>query len=465
MKQYKKLLEDSFIFAIGNLGSKLITFLMLPLYTYTLTTSEYGTVDLLLTTTSLLLPIIGLSVFDAVLRFSMDKKLDSSSILSNGIYVTSLASGVLILLIIPFIYFNNNLAFLAILLIIQLFQNLFSQFAKAINELKVFAFNGILLSFVTAGLNILFLVTLKMGLSGYLYSILLANLVSTIYLGSRLKIAKIYDKKKISKKEIFMLLKFSVPLIPNSIAWWATSAIGRYFVLIWLGTAANGIFAVSNKIPTLLTVFTSIFAQSWQISAIEGYEGEDNKGFLDSVYSFYTFLLFIGSSILIIFIKPIIIVLVSSEFFESWRYVPFLLLTVIFSSISGFLGSQYIAMKDSTGVFKTTVIGSAANILLNFLLVPYIGIQGVGIASFLSFFGVWIIRHKKISRIYNLKFSTTSILLSTAIITVQCIISVNIKSNLNYIYQMITLLLLFIVYRKITVKLTLKIKRFIVKIV
>ncbi|WP_270364556.1 hypothetical protein [Enterococcus malodoratus] len=68
--KYKRLAGNSILFAVGNLGSKLISFFMLPLYTWKLTQSDFGISDLVLSTLSLLLPIISLSVYDAVLRFS-----------------------------------------------------------------------------------------------------------------------------------------------------------------------------------------------------------------------------------------------------------------------------------------------------------------------------------------------------------------------------------------------------------
>lgn len=442
MNNYKKLINNSIIFAIGNMGSKVITFVMLPLYTYALSTEEYGTVDLLLTTISLLLPIVGLSVFESVLRFAMEKNRDPESVFSNSMYVTLLSS-LLLLFTIPFaMKFENWIGILPILLIIQLFQNLFSQYAKAINKINIFAMNGILLSFFTAGLNIIFLVPFKMGLHGYLLSLVFANIISTVYLSVRLDVPKIYNRKKVNSKDIIDQLRFCIPLIPNSIAWWLTTAVGRYFILIFIGMSANGIFAVSNKIPTLLVVFTSIFAQSWQISAIESYENEDGKEILNNVYNYYFFLLFLSSSFLILFIRPMMKILVSPEFFSSWKYVPFLLLSVIFSSISGFLGSQYIAMKDSVGVFKTTIIGAVLNVILNLVLIPIIGLQGVGVSSFLSFFIVWLIRHNRINKLYNLELNIFKLIVLIFLLVLQGVLSI---CNLNIIFFLLQILILFII--------------------
>lgn len=74
MNQYKKLFNDSIVFAIGSFGSKLITFFLVGFYTYYLSKSEYGTADLLINSVNLLLPVVSLSVSEGVLRFVLDSK-------------------------------------------------------------------------------------------------------------------------------------------------------------------------------------------------------------------------------------------------------------------------------------------------------------------------------------------------------------------------------------------------------
>ncbi|MCE2197920.1 hypothetical protein GPX82_02235 [Streptococcus thermophilus] len=73
MNKYKKLLSNSLVFTIGNLVSKLLVFLLVPLYTYAMTPQEYGMADLYQTTASILLPLITMNIFDATLRFAMEK--------------------------------------------------------------------------------------------------------------------------------------------------------------------------------------------------------------------------------------------------------------------------------------------------------------------------------------------------------------------------------------------------------
>ncbi|MGG7153562.1 oligosaccharide flippase family protein, partial [Clostridium neonatale] len=89
MKKERTLLKNTLIYAIGNFGSKMLTFLLLPLYTYYLTTSEYGYFDLVLSTITLCIPIITLQVNDGMYRDLLDcnKCDDISMIFSNTIII------------------------------------------------------------------------------------------------------------------------------------------------------------------------------------------------------------------------------------------------------------------------------------------------------------------------------------------------------------------------------------------
>lgn len=97
--QYKNLITNSFVFTVANLGSKIISFIMVPLYTYVLSKEEYGTVDLMTTFNSLLIPIVFLCASDAVLRYCMDKRYNSREVLSNSLLIYVWGTGLLCLII------------------------------------------------------------------------------------------------------------------------------------------------------------------------------------------------------------------------------------------------------------------------------------------------------------------------------------------------------------------------------
>lgn len=184
MTKFKKLISTSIIFAIGNFGSKIISIVLVPLYTYYLSSAEYGTIDIVTTTTGMLFPIISLSIYDAVFRFAMDKNVSKQSVLTNALAVTIL--GVLIsLLFYPvlgaFKVFDEILKYLYIILILQAFQGLLADFTRGIGKVKIFAINGIIQTLTLSVSNILLLVIFDKGVDGYFLSIIISNAISILF--------------------------------------------------------------------------------------------------------------------------------------------------------------------------------------------------------------------------------------------------------------------------------------------
>ena len=102
---YKKLFNNSIIFAIGDIGSKGVTLLLVPLYTFHLSQSEYGSIDIIQVTINLLVPILSLSIFESVLRYVMDKEEDTSIVFTNCFLITFISSFVRVPLVSRYILF------------------------------------------------------------------------------------------------------------------------------------------------------------------------------------------------------------------------------------------------------------------------------------------------------------------------------------------------------------------------
>ena len=453
LSTYKKLIGNSFVFAIGNLGSKLISIILVPLYTYYLTTVEYGTIDLITTTASLLLPIVSLSIFDAVLRFAMDKNQPTDAVFTNALVVTLLGSLIAFLSYPILSYFNvfgDLIIFMYIILFLQAFQSLSAQFIRAIGKVKIFALNGIVMTIVTGIMNIMLLVYLNMGVRGYLLAIVLANLVSIIYLTIVGKTYKFINLKKINKKLTNQMLIYCVPLIPNALMWWVMNASSRYFILFFVGASANGLFAVANKIPSLLSILNQIFSQAWQLSAIEEYDSKDKSRFYSEVFNYFSMVMFLGTSAILVVIKILMEFAVAPEFYTAWKYIPFLLLGVVFSSFSSFLGTNYIAAKKTGGVFKTSIIGGIVNVLSNLIFVPWIGTNGAGISTMISFFVIWIIRVYDTKQFINMKLDGKILTANILVIAVQIsLLYLNLATTSELLLEGLLFIILMIVNKSL----------------
>ncbi|MDM5221859.1 polysaccharide biosynthesis C-terminal domain-containing protein [Peribacillus sp. NJ11] len=444
MNVYKKLVNNSLIFAIGNLGTKLIIFLLLPLYTTYLKKSEFGLVDLFTTTLSFLIPIFTLSIFDSVLRFAMDKNYDKQAVLINSIVVT-LGGFILSILIYPIFInilpFDDLILYFYLILFFQSINATLTQYVRAQGKIKLFAISGIINAFTLLFCNIVLLVIYQMGIIGYLVSLIFANLITGIFLIYKGKLKQSFKVSKINIKLTKEMLLYSIPLIPNALMWWVMGLSDRYIITYFLGLSATGVYAVANKIPSILNMVNSIFFQAWQMSAIEEHDSKDKDKFFSNVFNIFSIAMLVSASIILVNLKLIMKLVVADNYFEAWKYVPFLLLGVVFSSFSGFLGTNYIAAKKTKGVFKTSVIGAIINIIINVILIPKIGINGAAIGTMVSFAVIWILRIIDTKSFVDISINYKKIILTFIVLFIQIKI-LYMSLNLEYIIQIFLFLII-----------------------
>ena len=450
MKKYKYLFKNLGLLTISNFGSKILTFLLVPLYTNVLTTGEYGTYDLYVTTTLLLSPVLSLNIADSVMRFSLDKGRNQRDVFTVGfIRIFSAICIFSVLVAVNYAFgiisvFNQFPFFLWLYFSLSLTYDFLTQFSRGMDRVSDLAVAGLLNSATMVTLNIVFLLVLKIGLTGYFLANCLAFIIPIIYLTFRLKTYRklnIRFKDKPLKKE---MEKYSTPIIFNTIGWWINNVSDRYVITWLLSVDANGIYSVAYKIPSVLNVFQSIFSQAWTISAIKEFDDE-NKKFYSSIYKIYNFSMVFICSVLLIFNQLIARLLFAKEFFEAWKYAPFLLISVVFGSLSGLLGGVFSAAKKSKVFAQTTVIGAVINIVLNIVLVSKIGAIGAAIATMISYFVVWAARFYEANKIIKFEINLKRDSVSYIILLAQAIIMVLISNNIIKYALIVALLAILIV--------------------
>lgn len=451
MNAYKKLFNNVIVFTIGSLGSKLIAFLLLPLYSFYLSSAEYGTIDLVVTTVSMLLPVVSVCMNDAAVRFAMDKTNNNRKVLTNCLtvfFVTFLG----------FIFFLpvfsvskiifDYVVYLYVLILLQGCYQIIAQFARGIGKSKIFAGSGIILAFFTAIFAILFLVVFKTGLVGYFWAIIIAYIVSLLYLLFFVKPLNYFHFRLIEWKFSRELVTYSLPLIPNYLIWIGTNSVSKYIITFFIGVSATGIFAIGSKIPTMLSVISDIFIQAWQLSVIEEFENNNDKNsnFYNNVFSIYSMILIVGAGIFIMLLKVIFRYLFDPSYFQAWEVVPFLFIGTVFSAFAGFIGQAYIGLKKTSGVIRTSSIAGIISITLSFVLIPIIGLPGAGISSMISFLILFLIRYKEMNREMKLKINWVNFILSILILILEIIV-LHLKLNLIlevFVNSLLVLILLFI---------------------
>lgn len=400
-----RLIRSTGIYFIGTFVSRLLQFFILPIITAIMTPEEYGTYDLIIVSSGLILPLVTLQVAEALFRFlfNSDKKYKKiiistvTSLMMLGVLILSL----LIIIENKFIGKLQYSNFIIMYFVTQSILLLYQKVARSLRKNKVFALSGIIQTFVLLITQIILITKLGFRVNGLLLGNIFSNIVCIIYLESRIRILKYIDIKSISFKSIKEVITFSLPLIPNSISYWLMNSANKYIIGITLGITANGIYAISNKFPALLTTATGVFHMAWQETSIIEENSKNKDDFNTNIFN--AFMIFVISSVLVLLplIKIFIPIIIDSKYSEGKLYIPILIFTSVFNAFSGFYGSAYITYKKTIGALWTTIIGTIINISITYILISKIGLFAPAIGSCLAFLIVWIIRVISLKKIFN----------------------------------------------------------------
>lgn len=395
--RYKELGINTALFAISSFGSKFVSFFMLPLYTAMLTTGDYGAVDLVNSTVGLLVPLFTLNIQDAVLRYGLGKDAEPEEILSIGLRVVAGASCILliVLMVIATIRVvplsSTYFLFLYAMFVLTALSNVMTMYVKSQDHIGLLVVSGIGNTLVMCVSAVLLLVVLKVGVIGYMASMTLGSLFAVLYLFFSGKIWKgisVNSRPGLAKS----MISFSLPLVANSLAWWVNDVSDRYVVTIICGVAANGLYAVAYKIPTILSTLQSIFYNAWAISAVKEFDSEDSDGFLGHTYELYSGLLAICCSVIMFANIFLASILYSEEFFGAWRYVPLLLVSVLLNGLALFEGCIFTAARNTRAVSVTTAVGAIVSIASCVVLTLVMGPVGAAFATLIGYLITWITR-------------------------------------------------------------------------
>lgn len=425
MREYKYLISNTALFTISRVSSKLVMFILMPLYTGILTTSEYGFIDLIVTSIDILIPILTLGIAESTLRFAIDNNSDKKQVLNISLLMLLIGMIITSVLytIIPKNSMINTYALLIFMVIFtSILHIILSQFIRGIERVKLYAIDGILCSFLLAISNIVCLVYLKLGIEGYLLSIVISQLISGLFLIIVGKIYRYIEPRKIDLKLMKNMIRYSLPLVPNALSWWIINTSSRYIITFFCGIGATGLYSAAYKLPAILNTFIDIFMKAWRISAIK--EAENTTIFYSNIFKCYFIFTSITTSLILIVIRLIARILYSNEFYNAWIYVPFLLLSAFFMGLSSYFGVIYNVKYKTKAVLLTTALGAIINLILTVIFVRSIGVLGATLGAMIANLIVWIYRVIDTKKYIDIKIDWRNVIVTIAILLIQSILLV-----------------------------------------
>ena len=402
----RELMKNTIIIAIGKFSTQVISYLLLPLYTSILTTSEYGIYDFLVTACVFIVPFITLLMEESMFRFLIDeeKKEGKEKVMSNACIFSVLSMIIWCLLIfIVLSLFKYKYTLVFVLYIVScILITLTNSVTRGLSKLKLYSLSNFILSTITIILNILFIAKFRFGVNGLLYSTIIANTVTSLFIFFRLKIYSFIKLKLVNKDYLNKMVKYSYPLVPNSIGWLVINISDRIMVTFMLGSSQNGIYAMANKFPNIMNTFSSFFFTAFKENASKVIKKKDYEDYYNNILNI-VHNSFITISLMLITVIPFIFNLfIKKAYVDAYNYIPILVIALYYGNMAGFYGSLFVAFKETKIIGSSTVIGAIINIIINLLLIKFVGLYAAVISTLIANYIVTIIRKEKIKKYINL---------------------------------------------------------------
>ena len=422
--KYIRLLKDTGIFALGSLGSKLILFLMVPLYTNCMTSAEYGTADLVFTVAQLVMPFVSVVIFDSVIRFGLARDEKPADVLRAGLTVCGVGSATM-LLAAPLIGLYDAVSgwqwYLSMYVDLTMCGSCLMNYLKVMDSNRLFALLSVIQTLVLALCNVAFLLYADMGIRGYLLSACIAALIPVVCPLIFGDAARDLVKSRFDKRLLKRMLSYSAPLILNNVSWWVVQSLDKLMLEAMAGAAILGIYTVATKIPSLINVATSIFSQAWGISSVKEMESTNSGRYYSNVLKALYAFVFGAAVVLIAIVRPFMAIYVGEGFGESWRYVPLLLVSASFSAVASYYGSLYGALFKSVNNMMTTLLAAVVNAVINVLLIPTMGIWGAVIGTVVAYAVLMVARMADVARFIEIEIGVPRFVASSALMAAYAI--------------------------------------------
>lgn len=392
-----KIFGNSLIYTAVTILQRCISFFLLPLYTIYLTPADYGITGVVSSVSSLLAIFCTLGLSAAGNRFYYKYNCDPEysrklygTIACTILMNTAIFGGIFLVahkwIVDPMLgeidFYPCVLVGLLNVLVTPLY-SLYQSFLQTIQDGVKFGINAMLNFLLILGLTIVFVVVYRMGALGVLLANLIASVVFFVYVFFDFFIHQRIGIDKSVCKESY---KYSLPLLPHTIANWSNGTIDRLLVNGIRSEADAGLYNLGRQFSTVGETVAVAINNAYVPWFYE--KANDIKRNLTQICKMsemITFVVCFISIVLALFAKEVLDLMISNPDYDGvWRVIPFLICGVIFNSIY-FFYVNVLFLKDTGVIFIVTIASIFVNIGLNLFLIPLLGYIGCGVACMATY--------------------------------------------------------------------------------
>lgn len=408
MNQKKQLMKNTIIIAIGKLSTQVISYILLPLYTAKLSPSEYGNYDFVCTLSLFLCPIITLLMEESMFRYLIDaeSKMQRKRIISQTIIYTFFGTILFTILaaVIMNIWTEYSAAYITAIITFVISNTLIglsNALSRGLGKIKLYSVSNFILGISTIILNIVFILGINAGAEGLLWANTIANSLTAIVIFAILKLPTYIGK--LNKPLMIDMIKYSVPLVPNSISWSIINMSNRLILTNMVSSAANGIYAMASKFPNIISVVYGYFYTAWKESAARIVKEDNKNDYYNSIYHDAKRFLYAITICLIAAMPFVFPIFINETYDEAYIYIPIIMIATYYSNLSSFYGGIFSAYKDTKIMGSTTIVAAILNVVIMCVFVNQFKIYAACFSMLIANLIVYFYRKKKLRRYIKLR--------------------------------------------------------------
>ncbi len=368
----------------GTFIPRLISFTFLPILSFFLSKNELGEYDLFLSSLSLLIPIITLQIEEAYYRWHFE---NPQNLIKTVIYFSFFSH--LLFLVIAITMFYYKILHLNIIFLFALFSSsfplLFQFIARSLNKMAVYTMSAFANSFGILIVTFLLFFFKNITLNSIAVAYIISNLVTFVILIYKLQLYKIIFIGSFDYNLIKKLLKFSIPLIPNTISWWMVNLANRYIITINLGVSYNASYAVAARIPSLLILLNSIFLLFIQDIVFKTATKLKNKSEFNTIFRNYFQMQLTIAIVIVSFSKLMVNLLFSNIYSSAYKLVPLIVIGIILTNLCAFFAVFFLAEKKTPIILISTILGAILNLFFTQYTIATIGLYAPALGTAIGF--------------------------------------------------------------------------------
>lgn len=392
MNKFHLFLTNFIIYGFGGIISKIVPLIMVPVVTRIMPNSDYyGLSDMSNTIVSFCSAFAIMGMYDAMYRMFFEKEDEDykKKVCSTAFLFTIGTSFIVFLVMVAlkkyisaFFFDNGKYAYLvyltAIATLVGATNSIISAPTRMENKRKVFLVTNTLSPVLSYSISIPLLFH-----GYYVIALPLAGCISGVAMEISFGIMnhKWFSISLFDKSTLWTLLKIGVPLLPNFLIYWVFNSCDRVMITRILGIGESGIYSVGAKLGMASQLIYTAFAGGWQYFAFstmkEGNQVESNS----KVFEYLGVISFVSSMFVFSWAEPIYKLLFTEEYHRAFIVSPYLFLAPLLQMLFQVEANQFLVIKKTWPNFFILSAGAIANLFINLVFIPVMGIEGAAIAT------------------------------------------------------------------------------------